>query len=304
LVSRRNAIYDTICNGWAAIGWKLQTARSPENVRNALAPLGGGQRFATDPSIDRFLVPDQVDSEPNRATLRVLKLEYKQVITRLRDRETERQEEEEWLRKMAEAANAEKRQRRLQKEYIAQRRRTQKLVRACKQVREHEMKLRSEIRAVEARLALVQILRFIQQRRYSFNPSNLANAMAGLPEIGWRRSNARCMTIKGLMAEHFSYRLFMTMRSLLNKCDESRFKLTTCIQRNILRTRMDDYVRSHLCENWLFLKRTLEKINIRSTHPGELPFVVCDMFQRKTNAPRSNVDEILRDREKIVLKGR
>jgi hypothetical protein len=44
--------------------------------------------------------------------------------------------------------------------------------------------------------------------RYSFNPVNLANAMAGLHEIGWRQSAKRCSPFKSHLREGQNWWLF------------------------------------------------------------------------------------------------
>jgi hypothetical protein len=297
LGARRDSIHHALSVSWAAIGWKLQTARHIKHVRAALKPAESNQWVA------RFLVCAQFPSEPSRSLVYDAKVKRAEILNRVYALQEKLRREEELLQKFRSArAQADKRQaKRLKRPYEAQRRRTRRLARLYSRCSQEEAKLTKEICALESHLGCAEILRFIRERRYSFTPSNLANAMAGLPEIGWRRSFARCSKMKKLMGGHFSFEIFVIIRRLLKRCHATRYKLVTCFRRNIPKIPMSDYVRSHLCNNWHFLKSALEEVDIRRTHPGERPFVVCDTYMRKCSGPRHAIDEVMLEREKIVI---
>jgi hypothetical protein len=48
--------------------------------------------------------------------------------------------------------------------------------------------IEKEIKEIEAHFVQIELLRFVLSERYVFAPLNFANAAAGLPHLGWRRS--------------------------------------------------------------------------------------------------------------------
>lgn len=296
LGGRRDSIYDVLSANWCAIGWKLQTARSIQGVRNALRPAENNQYIA------RFLVSGQFAVEPDQTALRNARMKRKEIVTSIDKLEEQVRREEAFLQKFRRArAENRKQAKRLKRPYEAQRQRTRRLVRLCNQRKQEEEELTKQIWALESHLACAEICRFVRDKRYAFTPTNLANAMAGLPEIGYRRSVARCLKMKNLMGGSFSFQVFTTIRRLLKKCHDSRYRLVTCFRKSIPRTRMHDFVRSHLCDQWYFLRSVLEKVDVKRTHPGELPFAICDAFRRRCNGPRNAIDEVQLEREKIEI---
>ena len=296
LGGRRDSIYDVLSANWCTIGWKLQTARSIQHVRNALRPAENNQYIA------QFLVSGQFQVEPDRSMLRGARMKRREIVNSIEELEEKVRREEEFLQKFRRArAEDSKQAKRLKRPYEAQRQRTRRFVRLCNQRKQEETEVTREIRALESHLACAEIRRFIRERRYAFTPTNLANAMAGLPEINYRRSVSRCLKMKNLMSGSFSFEIFTTIRRLLKKCHESRYRLVTCFRKSIPRMRMDDHVRSQLCDQWYFLKNVLEEIDVQRTHPGELTFVICDAFRRRCSGPRTAIDEVQLERERIVL---
>ena len=55
--------------------------------------------------------------------------------------------------------------------------------------------LRAKLKNLEACYAEIEVFKLIQSRNYRLTPQTFANAMAGLPYIGWRQSLKRCAKI-------------------------------------------------------------------------------------------------------------
>ena len=89
--------------------------------------------------------------------------------------------------------------------------------RVCEDLRQKEKALSKLYEDERAFLAQSELLKFIRSRRYAFTPVNLANAMAGLPEMGWRQSAKRCSRHKPKHGDGAVYWLFKLIRRALSE---------------------------------------------------------------------------------------
>ena len=72
----------------------------------------------------------------------------------------------------------------------------------------------------EAHFARTEFVTFCKSGRYSLTPLNTANALAGLPFIGWRQSAKRCKKWeKSAAAKGISYQVFETIRRIVSSND-------------------------------------------------------------------------------------
>lgn len=298
LLSRRNSIYDSICSYWCTIGWKLRKARSIQEIRVALSVIENNQW------IDRLLVQEKFDVAPDKKLLQKTKTEYASAIDYMVQVNEQHAQEKQLLERLQLAlTQVDKRQAaRWKRDLHAQKRKTRRLFRMCAQAGQDEIARRQQIKMIESYLACLQALRFVRQRRYSFTPSNLASAIAGVPEISYRRSLIRCSKLEGLMKDHFQYRRFNAIGRLLEKCESSPYKVSTCVRRGIVRMKDDVWVRQDLCDHWHFLKDVLEKTNTKRLLSKERPFVICSAYTARLGAPRGAVDQLFLERDRIVIK--
>ena len=194
---RRDAFIWLLGVNWAEIGWQLCHARTSRELRELFGALEGGPNGS--------LLADLAHKGEERATpkeIRRSQREASRCVTDLREFTSRHDELAEIVREGKQALEeaGEK-----QKSLV-----WPKLLRFAKDFRQAKNDLRRTRRAlnlVDAKLksqrafyTRSEVLDFVRQRKYAFTPKNFAMALAGLPDIGWRRSFFRCSKIKSACA--------------------------------------------------------------------------------------------------------
>ena len=70
----------------------------------------------------------------------------------------------------------------------------------------------SKLRGLEAGFARKEILSFLKSKRYELTPLHLANAIAGLPYMGWRQSMRRSSKRPSKSANGLHFQIFKALR--------------------------------------------------------------------------------------------
>lgn len=298
---RRNSIYSVVADGWARIGWRLQTAQTIQNVSNAIRGLGLIHDGMGHHGIATFVQLGPLRANAMSSDLRQLRRHSASLGEQSRELYRERTEAEESLRTLERAmqqADA-KTRRRFRSDFESERRQLQKLRRKENDVAEKWRSTAREADALAAQLACEELLRFVRERRYAFTPINFANAMAGLPEVSYRQSVLRCVRLSNAPVEPLNYELFKTLRRLLRRCmDEKPNQLLRCLRREILRLPKRDDARKHLGDHWYCLKQALEKPG-KGTYDGERLFTVTDAYLSCCYEGRTAITEALLQRNRI-----
>jgi hypothetical protein len=118
-----------------------------------------------------------------------------------------------------------------------------------------------------------ELAAFLKSGRYFENPKNLAAAMAGLPELSWKRSFDICCA-HPYKTDHKipAYRDYLRRNfpDRLRELDDAKTELDVEIV--LARSRTDDPLFIHLRENPGRVKEWLEagKINVLGSNPGHL----------------------------------
>jgi hypothetical protein len=183
-----------------------------------------------------------------------------------------------------------------------------------------ERNLDKDLRAKESGFALSQLLDFITQKKYARNPLRLANAMAGLPDMGWEQSYARCSAIKCGSWPQFQFRLFRTINAIWNRrVHRSELPLTELFRQEIERLpkeviidipqpppnpskrgKVQNSLRSHLADNWRLLRLAIEEVAATENDPEQVPFLLLSGFTRNIGKPRAPQDSVLIAKEKMT----
>jgi hypothetical protein len=167
----------------------------------------------------------------------------------------------------------------------------------------------------EAHYCRTELLKFTRDRRYAHNPRNLANALAGLPYLGCRRSAARCAKLPYTYEPYVMYRVFefieqvWRLRSVANSA--ARLQLFRAaiakLPRYVLvriegqqkRKRMENYFRRYLEENWAYLKEAIEYVLREYQHPGRVPYLIKAGFHANLSKPRTQADIFFAQQERL-----
>jgi hypothetical protein len=299
LLLRRDSLYSVFAHDWARVGLQLRRSHTLQDVSTAIRALGITQEGMGHHGIAQFTKLGPVISNAKAADLRRLKLHVTSLVETARLLYQEQREAEEWLQKLGYALQQadKKTRRRFRRDHAEGTRNLASLKR--KEARATKLLRRAgdKVTALAAQLACEELLSFIREKRYTFSPLNLANAMAGVPEISYRRSAARCAKLPKDLPESLNYQLFVAIGGLLKRCcEQQRERLLACLKKRILRLPRNSATRTHLCENWYCFKQTVDRTRARS---AELPFALVENYLHCCHQGRTAVTEILLERERI-----
>jgi hypothetical protein len=163
----------------------------------------------------------------------------------------------------------------------------------------------------QAGFAQTELVRFIQSRRAAHNPRSLASAMAGLPEISARVSFRRCQKFPFVVDPSLNFEVF----AFIERCLKKRMSLRPAhilelfyseIRRipktqNVGGTRIENFLRKRLEDNWWALKAAIKQSLKSKYHPVEFPYALASDFLRTLSKPLTSLDRLLIDDEKLGI---
>jgi hypothetical protein len=287
-------------NTWGEVGWNLRRIKVPADVRDAFRPLGNYPNKCY--VVDSLLRPSE-----KPATAKKL-IAMRRRLSRLSKSISDAEESERRCRdalamvdRVVSADFTEPEQERIRAE-------REKRASALKTVQEKLSPLNSEYQNQQATLldgeahfAQSEVLRFCKSRRYSLTPLNTANALAGLPLIGWRQSVKRCGKWERTTA-NIAYQVFKTITAIVNSCPRRDALPKHAEQWLRVRRRKSDAI-SELRQNWYYLRFSIEAALQEKpvVISRALPFKIASEYKRRKAKP-SALDELLQDEEQIVVK--
>jgi len=152
----------------------------------------------------------------------------------------------------------------------------------------------------EAHFARVEMMKFIKTRRYTKNPLNTANALAGLPFIGWRRSAKRCQKWECQSGGLTTDLLRVMARIVESWNPQTALKLhaRSWLEQN---RRYKPVAQSELCREFFYLRRSIDEV-VKANHRRKfLPYLITSEYQRRV-ANRSPVDRLFEVEERVIPK--
>jgi hypothetical protein len=146
--------------------------------------------------------------------------------------------------------------------------------------------LQVAVQNAEARFAQIQLAMFCQDRRYRITPLRVANALAGLPFIGWRQSAKKCVKSKPDNVDLPGYETFTNITSMVKSWDGRR-DLASHAKRWLRRKRTSSASRAirELRNKFLFLKRSIEVVLSRTYKSEDLPWLVASEYSNQKRSP-------------------
>jgi len=174
-------------------------------------------------------------------------------------------------------------------------RREKSLIEYAEKIREIE----KEITEIEAHFAQIELLRFVLSERYVFTPLNFANAAAGLPQMGWRRSFLLCARIERFAETSINYLIFDVVRVILEGVTPaSAAEAAREIRGQISKGPRFESVREFLAQDWPALERAVLAVWNSSIHADARPYRIAALFLEALKAPRRVVNPLLDALEK------
>ena len=302
LFNRRDSLIQMLSNAWE-IGWELACARTPESLRKAFGCL---KDAVHEQFLRPFLSPTII--EASASDIRATKKDLGHLVKRMYELMPKVDEDTRRLRESGWAVNQNIWSEQLGvlvKEHILRLASFRNAAREMDHVQKELKTLETRLADQEAYYAQHELLKFIGYGKYAHNPRNLAQAMAGLPQIGCWQSFQRCEKQPSPLwptrpeeTPPLSYQVFEIIAECWNHRDREPDKAFL----NLLRDRIrpipqSNFLRSHLTEQWRYLRQAVEQTNLKQTVLGAVPYRVFGKLMKNIAQPRSAEESVLAAKE-------
>jgi hypothetical protein len=301
LHNRRDQLVQIFESTWAEIYRELQRCKKADGLVAALAPLTDPRSWVRNATI----LFCQQSSEPGSGiTLRKVRAEMRALIPLLLSADQSKRQAEEKLHQVNWALDqAHGRNRRMVMRARKKRRKEAwRTARHYQTLSAKERKLRERVAGLETSFARQELFDFLSSQRYALTPLNLANAVAGLPHMGWRQSMRRTFKASCAIANGNSYQVFKAISyiaSNANKRAENSFVTSFRDGVSSLPTRYR-VPKAELADTWFYLERAIRQAFRSRPQPRA---VVCEITKRyfKQIRAASQVDTVLAEQAKLTL---
>lgn len=289
----RSAWLDLFERFWAHIGWEISKAKNVQQLRAAFQPIqesSGRLDFFIRSSISKASI--QTARSTQRRLGRLIeqnRLGYEQERV-FRERLDRAKNALQQAKDESEAAyiNGIRQEREQALQAFSAR---------YEALQQEERDLHNQMMNQWAYIAQNELLSFILSRRYTINPLNLANAMAGLPNMGWRQSMKRCQKIQERPGPGFGYSTFKLIELVNNKSSKRNF--LAVLKTELRKQPKRNFAAREMKKNWYYLQRAVKEVLQQKIHPGKMPYQIMVEYQRRMNS-RSAVDFLLEEEEQLI----
>jgi hypothetical protein len=166
-------------------------------------------------------------------------------------------------------------------------------------ITEQQREMEQHIKDCEACFARAELVRFCRSRRYRLTPLNVANALAGVPEIGWRQSAKRCKGQPSPALNGGAIQIFNTIRKIVQSCPR-KSELAKYAESWLRARKTKSYGISELQASWYYLHLAIDSALQLGTRSRDLPFVIARHYWSRKFHP-SNPDVLFAEEERIVV---
>jgi hypothetical protein len=166
-----------------------------------------------------------------------------------------------------------------------------------KQYFRHDRHLIDQLAEEEAYYAQQELLRFVLSGRYALIPINFANAMAGLPYMGWRQSFKRCLG-RECQTNGMAYRTFRIIRSAVSRSIDSSESVIDSVRTFLKTAKAEADIIAELKKNWYYLRIAIDD-SVANNHARDaLAYRITAVYQKRS-CSKTAVDLILEERERL-----
>jgi len=169
----------------------------------------------------------------------------------------------------------------------------------CIALRDQEKELEILIKDGEAYFARTELFDFCRSKRYRLTPLDVANALAGLPFIGWRRSADRCRKWKE-EPEGLSFGIFRILERIV-RANARRSDLMRDADKFLEAKRPtgNKFALADLRENRYYLRRSIAAVVEQGTRRADLAAAISREYWKRKSHPTA-VDRAFAEEERIV----
>jgi hypothetical protein len=319
LFNRRDSLIQTLSDAWGDIGWELMCVQVPDELIGALSGLEGISFENQQRPLKSLLQSTMIQA--SAAQIRITRKEIQKKVRRAYEIDgtvgfqvdskptlysvTEQLSESEHAMARVSHENLGS----MLDEHFSRLSAYRTLKHERDRVEEERKVLEVRQSHEEAFYVKEELFRFIRYGKYAHNPRNLANAMAGLPELGCWQSFQRCEKKQSDLwptrpeeIPPLSYRTFRTIADCWNDRDSESDQTFLNLLRNRVRAVPDGSdLRNHLTKRWRYLRHAVEEIDLKLTVSSAVPFRVFGRFMKIIAQPRSDEENVLAAKEQSDL---
>lgn len=301
LHNRRDQFVQILEGSWGEIGWELPRCKKADDLALILRPLAESRSWIAE-VVEIFC---RSSSETLSApTLRRVRSELRRLVEPLGVSEEALRLVKDRLHRLdGTFTQTHGRSRRIVKRARKQRRKELwKISVEYQGLADSEERLKARLKSLEGSFARQELFGFIKSKRYELKPSHFANAIAGLPHMGWRQSMRRNARSRCLIANGLSYQVFKAIRYLLESLNKKTGKNLVKSFRESIRVLPSRYrlPQQELAKKWLYLERAIHQ-SFRTKRPRKvLPFEITKRYFQQLQT-QSYLDTVLAEQAQIQL---
>jgi len=166
--------------------------------------------------------------------------------------------------------------------------------------RDRQAQLERILRDGEAYFARAEFVRFLRSDRYEIRPLNIANALAGLPYIGWRQSAKRCQGQVCTGANGGAIQIFETIRRIVQSCTRKSELNRHAEQWLRAQGHTESFGVSELRKDWFYLRWSIKTVLESGARRRDLPYAIARQYWKRKSTP-SNVDLFFAEEEALRI---
>jgi hypothetical protein len=303
LISSRNRLVSLLEATWCDSIWNLETLRGTgtrTDVRRALQIWD--LDYYREEFVVKMLLRPSSEDPPRTTKLKAMKNQMIQLRRAIQDASDTRQQHLNLLNrtKSAFAAELRKEQRDLLSVEIAK---------LEKYIADEEDRYASMVNSPAAlqevlfdgyaSFAQEQLLDFLRKPRYRLTPERIANALAGLPFIGWRQSAKRCVKRRCENANGLNYRVHRFIGQIVASRPWQTDLIEHARKMTYRKRQPDSQVASDLQRNWPSLEAAIETVLNTDHERTARVYKIASEYFRRVSQP-TNIDPIVAEIKSIV----
>ena len=308
LIGARNSWLSFFEKVWHEIGWQLlqireQRSGTADDIRAVFEPIRGKPE---NHCADSFL-----RGEPDAAPSLQLRANRFRATARFSDMQKLRsqQQEQEYTSAYAQIAATQAQEN--EKEIIESEARRKKahLEQLNEKVLWVEIEsdyLDKKVREQETHLYCSELLGFLCKGKYAVKPLPLANSLAGLPQMGWRQSLARCSKMPRSSAHvQYPYGILVVISKIWKRrSKQAQLTLVDLFQGEIPKLgKKDGEARTYLSEGWRDLRMAIEECSKAEHRDDFRPYAITRAFMKNRSRLKTQADQILDEHDKLAILG-
>jgi len=303
LISSRNRLVSLLEATWCDSIWNLENLRGTgtrADVRRAVQIWD--QDYYREEFVVKMLLRPSSEDPPRTTKLKAMNNQLIQLRHAIRDSSDTRQQHLNLLNrtKSAFAAELRKEQRDLLSEKTAK---LEKYIvdeeNTCASMANTPAELQEVLFDGYASFAQEQLLDFLEKHRYRLTPERIANALAGLPFIGWRQSAKKFVKRRCENANGLNYRVHRFIGQIVASRPWQTDLIEHARKMTYRKRQSDSQVASDLQRNWPSLEAAIETVLNTDHERTARVYRIASEYFRRVSQP-TNIDPIIAEIKRIV----